>query len=284
MCGTASKGILLHSASFCGVCRESRVPRGVNRAWRSPAGLRRSRSCHLCHTSSCQCHRTGRSGSGQGGRSGSPLANEPPPCPGTEERTTPAAPRDKTRRERERPRDATAGSPVHPREVAPEVACSVGSRYLDGVDHNRVTLQVTGGKPSSGGGGSALPCTKHPSLRCGDSSKSSHGCFPRTTRAWSGWPRELPHHGPGQRQREPPRALVHGSPGQARDHQHLTQLLHPGVPADPQPVLATTEFKSFPVPDRPLPAVAARALSGCFPQGWQKRTPQNCCSLSGLTC
>lgn len=37
--------------------------------------------------------------------------------------------------------EGEAEDPVHPREVAPEIASSVGSRDLDSVNHNRVTLQ-----------------------------------------------------------------------------------------------------------------------------------------------
>lgn len=63
------------------------------------------------------------------------------------------APRRRAMREAAPQNQTTAKKlPVHPREVAPEIASSVGSRDLDSVDHNRVTLQPErGGNKLQGG-------------------------------------------------------------------------------------------------------------------------------------
>lgn len=57
--------------------------------------------------------------------------------------------------------------PVHPREVAPEIACSMGSRYLDSINHHRVALQAMVGKDKLEAAealGSAPSCMDSPSL------------------------------------------------------------------------------------------------------------------------
>lgn len=131
--------------------------------------------------------------------------------------------------------------PVHPREVAPEIACSVGSRYLDSVNHHWVALQAMQGKDkleAAGALDSAPSCMDSPSLcsatRLEDAVQTN--AVPHTARSDvgsqavgssnenHGW-FSPDFSGPGLGPSASEGAFTHGGA------------------ADPQPVLATTELK-----------------------------------------